>query len=435
MNVREHPSSNNMLAGRGLVVARLAWIILVASQVAIVAYGYPLYIQRLLSLDVTSTTLSGSWTTQTLSSALSSLRLSPNFLAGLLVFLDTLQVFSYLIVGGLIFWRKSNTWLGLFASYVLFGIGLTIGGGSETLQQIASPWQELVTFATSTIWPFFFIFLFLFPDGQFAPRWMRLFIPLWGLFYAWFGLSDLILKLGFDTFRTIGLPFIIVTVCASLFSQIYRYLRVSGPIERQQTKWFLLAITLLLFWAIFSNLVFDPFLRTAGLSAGETLLLNLAWQPISVLAMASLPLSVAIALFRYRLWDIDFIIRRTLVYGALTLTLAVVYFGSVVIILGLLGTLVGNSSQAAIVASTLAIAALFTPLRRRIQNDIDRRFYRRRYNAEQALQAFAVALRGEVDLDQLNNHIFTVIRDTMQPESISLWMINPVKPEKSEAAG
>jgi hypothetical protein len=240
--------------------------------------------------------------------------------------------------------------------------------------------------------------------------------------------------LGFDTFRTIGLPFIIITVFASLFSQIYRYLRVSGSIERQQIKWFLLAITLLLFWAIFSNLVFDPFLRTSGLSSGETLLMDLAWQPISVLAMASLPLSIAIALFRYRLWDIDFIIRRTLVYGALTLTLAAVYFGSVLIFQGLLGTLVGNSSQAAIVTSTLAIAALFTPLRRRIQNDIDRRFYRRRYNAEQALQAFAVIVRNEVNLEQLNSHLFSVIQETMQPESISLWMIKPAKPDKSDAA-
>ncbi len=141
-----------------------------------------------------------------------------------------------------------------------------------------------------------------------------------------------------------------------------------------------------------------------------------------VVGVVSIPVSMGIAILRYRLYEIDLIINRTLVYGALTAILVVLYFGGIVISQRVLVSLTGQESTLAVMASTLLIAALFNPLRRRIQSFVDRRFYRNKYDARKTLEAFSATLRDETDLRALNNEIVKVVRETMQPAHVSLWL-------------
>jgi hypothetical protein len=197
------------------------------------------------------------------------------------------------------------------------------------------------------------------------------------------------------------------SMVASAVSLIIR-LRRAGSVERQQIKW----------------LAYGGAVMVGILGAGG--LITLWSVPASIVVMSvsllGLPVFTGIAIVRYRLYDIDLLINRTLVYGALTAMLVLVYLGGVVFLQYLFRTLAGGESQLAVVASTLAIAALFEPLRRRVQVFIDRRFYRRKYDARKTLEAFSTKLRDETDLDALSDDLVGVVRDTMQPAYASLWL-------------
>src|SRR5262249_23492464 len=147
-----------------------------------------------------------------------------------------------------------------------------------------------------------------------------------------------------------------------------------------------------------------------------------------------IPFGVANAIFRHRLYNVDILIRRTLIYSTLTAILAIVFFAGILLVQTILRTLTGQTSDLAIVGSTLAIAALFTPLRNRIQNAIDRRFYRRKYDAERTLAAFSAALRNEVDLDRLSTALLGVVQETMQPTQVSLWLPEHIENAPANAA-
>ena len=201
-----------------------------------------------------------------------------------------------------------------------------------------------------------------------------------------------------------------VWVILCLAALVVRYRR-AGPVERQQMKWLLLAT------AIFVAAYLPAFLVTSWDS--ETSIWSVLWMA----AMLLIPAAIGIAILRYRLFDIDVIIRKTLVYTVLTALLALVYFGSVILLQGLFGGLTGvEQSPLAVVVSTLGIAALFTPLRRRIQNGIDRRFFRKKYDAQQVLAQFAQTARDETDLDALTAELARVAQETLQPEHVSIWL-------------
>jgi hypothetical protein len=192
----------------------------------------------------------------------------------------------------------------------------------------------------------------------------------------------------------------------AVISLFVRYRRARGD-ERQQIKWFASAAALTLAWII-----------VAEQQSGEIVALS------GLFVIASIPVATGIAILRYRLYDIDQIINRTLVYGVLTGILALIYFGGVATSEAIFRARTGQEQQPqiAVVVSTLVIAALFTPLRRRIQRFIDRRFYRRKYDARKTLETFSFKLRDETDLDSLNDELVGMVRETMQPAHVSLWM-------------
>ena len=152
-----------------------------------------------------------------------------------------------------------------------------------------------------------------------------------------------------------------------------------------------------------------------------------------MIGFVGLPVAIGIAILRYRLYEIDIIINRTLVYGSLTAILVALYFGGIVLLQRLFVLLIGQQSTLAVVASTLMIAALFTPLRRRIQGFIDRRFYRRKYDARKTLETFSAQLRDETDLDALSSDLVGVVRETLQPAHVSLWLRTETSPKGEQA--
>jgi hypothetical protein len=229
------------------------------------------------------------------------------------------------------------------------------------------------------------------------------------------------------------LPLLPLCIFASAVSMVLRYRRSSGEV-REQIKW-------IAFVASFAGLSFLISMVTqlvvVLMSGGNVPLIPLWFELLSsvaVLGFTAVPVAIGFAILRYRLYDIDIIINRTLVYGSLTATLVALYFGVVATTQTIFRALTGQEQQPqlAIVISTLVIAALFNPLRRRIQAFIDRRFYRGKYDAAKTLEAFSAKLRDETDLDALSNDLVGVIKETMQPAHVSLWLLPELPPMRSE---
>jgi hypothetical protein len=209
------------------------------------------------------------------------------------------------------------------------------------------------------------------------------------------------------------LVLVIPLMLLSVVSLFVRLRRSSGA-ERQQLKWFAYAV---LATDLVSSVLAALFAETIPRVVSE-----LVFFPIFIATLSGIPVAIGIAILKYRLYDIDVLINRTLVYGSLTVLLVATYFGGVVGLQYAFRALTGEGSTLAVVASTLAIAALFNPLRRRVQGFVDRRFYRRKYDAAKTLEAFGARLREETDLDALSNDVVGVARGTMQPAHVSLWL-------------
>ena len=220
------------------------------------------------------------------------------------------------------------------------------------------------------------------------------------------------------------LPLLPLCMLASALSLVMRYRRSRGDV-RQQIKWIAFVASfagLLYLFALVSPMIFAPEIVNSGGSLPPIpIWLELLFS-VAVLGFAGIPLAIGFAVLKYRLYDIDVVINRTLVYGPLTAILVLVYLGGVVSLQYAFRAITGQESQIAIVASTLTISALFNPLRKRVQAFVDRRFYRRKYDARITLAAFSAKLRDETDLVALNTELVSVVSKTMQPATVSLWL-------------
>jgi len=405
--------------------AQVAWVVVVAATLVMYLAGSAMYYQQLRQVCTAAAEQCAEfdYATPTGVAQLAARGLSLDAYALLSVGFRIVLGLLPIALGLLIFARRRSEPIALLVS--LFLVTWTTSGEAVGVLATAYPIFHIPTIllewlSTGVLLPLFFG---LFPNGRMVPRLYWAVVAYFGIGYfvqVTLGLVDVKGPLGTFWAYTGWLSVLFGGVAA----QIYRYLRVSSPAERQQTRWVLFGFAAIPVFVL-STLAFQAITgdATIGTTADPFLLRRFAFLALSALSFQVVFLSIGLAILRSKLFDIDVIIRKTLVYSALTALLALVYFGGVVLLQRLFGALTGvGQSPIAIVVSTLAIAALFTPLRRRIQDVIDRRFYRRKYDSRRVLAQFAITARDETDLDALTGELARVVQETRQPEGVSVWL-------------
>ncbi len=399
------------LQGRWLLLARATWLFLFVAilvQFVIIIPSYLPTIEQFCSQDC--------FFTRATAQAFANQGVAVVTFAWTTLVIYVLLVLVSSVLAGILFWRRSQEWMVLLVAYFLVAYPISNLGEATAANPYATP-IALILVSIPAITVFYAIFL-LFPSGRFVPSWS------WLLLVAW------VVAITSGSIWP-NSPYVLAyPICygGAIGCQIYRYRRVSSALQRQQTKWVVFGFVA----SLLANQAF--WLLPAAIGK--------IYQPIFyvvyLLLLLFVPFTFFIAVQRYRLYDIDVIINRTLVYGSLSAILAGIYIGGILAIQTLLALLTRQSEQAqsplAIVASTLVIAALFQPLRHRLQQLIDRRFYRSKYNAEKALSAFAATVQSEVELAALQHKLVEIIEETMQPSSVSLWLRSAPPHPPSEAS-
>ncbi len=406
--------SYTRLHGRLLLLARAGWFILVILTLSIFFASLPAYID-LLQTPCVGPTCGYQQLSPEQAATLEGIGLFPGVFIGFSVALTCIMMLVCLTVSMVIVWRRPDDRMAFIIALFL----VTLSPFNVMFNVSASPslWQvpnECLSFLFVTLLP---LVLSLFPTGHFVPRWMR-----------WPVIAFLVVQTPFTFFQglaslsisAVSIGFLVnIGMCAILvIVQWYRYRRVSSPLERQQTKWVIFGFAV---FVISDFIGIFPYLLFPWIASPASLYLP-AYSAVEGILVLFIPLSFGFAMLRSRLWEIDSIINRTLVYGALTASLALIYVGLIFGLQALLRGFISQNNSVAIVISTLAIVALFQPLRRRIQRVIDRRFYRSKYDAAKTLAAFSATLRNEVDLEQLSEQLLAVVQETMQPAHVSLWL-------------
>jgi hypothetical protein len=341
--------------------------------------------------------------------ALTSVGVSPDLVDWGSFLLFQLILLISALLACILFWRRSRDVMALIVAFFLVIYPKT-NYAQVDLSRISYPTVLLLATYMSFAAGTYAVFL-LFPSGRFAPRWS------WLLLLGYIITEGIVKPLWSGGPPFVSGPFFYV---AAMVCQVYRYRRVSTPAQRQQTKW----IVVCLIASLLASVAVAISIQTRH---GEVLYFPLATL-LYQLSLLCVPIAFFLAIQRYRLYEIDALINRALVYGSLTGLLGALYVGLIIGLQALVRAVTGQDSPVAIVASTLVIAGLFQPLRSRIQRLIDQRFYRRKYDAQKTLAAFSATLRQEVSLTELQERLVGVLNETLQPEHVSLWLRPPERP-------
>jgi hypothetical protein len=397
--------------------ARLGWICLFLLSAAKIVIGLPLHYKDMNRVCLAPQTVcsQGNTLTPQQAQALEKSGISLTAYARIDLASFVISTLIWAGIGLFIFVLRPDDWLAFIASSMMI---VLISAGLEDPIRTAFPAFGVAAdliFNLGNI--LMFLFIALFPNGRFSPRWMR---------WYWLGMILFSLPPGKTLFLNPEIANIIIAVywvsflLLGPYSQIHRYRKESSVIERLQTKWVVFG------FAVFAGSLLVGF-ALFGLLPEYNVVRILYNRFFFDAAGLLIPLSIGFSILRYHLWDVDILIRRALSYAILTALLGLVYFGGVTLLQIVFTALSGQQSPAALVISTLLIAALFTPLRRRIQEFIDQRFFRRKYDAEKALAEFAAAARQETDLPTLTDKLTDLVHHTLQPSSISLWLQSHAK--------
>lgn len=344
---------------------------------------------------------------------------------------EILVLSLFTIAAGLIFRYRSDDWLVMMVAVGMLAYSLYILPALDDLMVANPAWQYPGNLLQAAGIALALLFFYLFSDGHFAPRWTRWLILIWVAWSVlWVAFPNSIFNFA-DPFALSIPAFLLLLLWwfSGVFAQAYRYRGLKDPAQRQQTKYVFFGVT-------FAVIAYGLYVPTRELLARffpnspAAFAFSLFGEAGFLIVVSLVPISFTLSILRYRLWDIDFFIRRTLIYSAVTATLAVIYFAIVYLFSGIFGEMIGTSSQTVRVIAIFLIAILFNPLRQRIQRDIDRLFYRQRYNAEQVLAEFGERLGSEVDLDEIRADLLNVVAEVLQPQSVSLWLVKP--PAQSE---
>lgn len=406
--------ADSAIGHRWLAFARAGWVVFAVVHLALSAVGLPLYFAALRTVCDAMSCPPWQLTPERVR-ALENWGLSADAYAAYLVALQAIYTLVFLVIAALLFWRKPSSRLALFVSLTFVMIGTLSPAARQVLFDTYPAWGLLADFLASLGWAsFFLIFFYLFPDGRFVPRWTRWLAVTW---YAVNVPAALSLErfvpdspLNYENWHPLlGASLILGLLGSGIYAQLYRYRRVSGPAERQQTKWVIFGLAVAAAGAL--ALTLSGVIPALGLPGYPQVLHGPVGATIITFSFLPVPLSISAAILRYRLWDIDIVINRALVYGVLTACVVGVY----VLIVGGLGALFqaqGNLLVALLAAGVVAV--LFTPLRERLQRGVNRLMYGERDDPYEAVSRLGRRLEATLAPDAVLPAVVETVRESLR---------------------